>query len=166
MVTEPELFEEQGGFKEDVEDALEEVVEVVKEVELGEPEVPSLLLIRCPEAAKPEEAVVAQPQVIVVVADVAPVETPQAVAPQAEKPQEAAKPQQNNQRRNDGEAQNQNNGRGRGNDRNNNDRNGDRNNGRNDQNRGRNDNRSGNKVVGLGDHTPDFIGLSFEDRDT
>lgn len=55
MVTEPELFEEQGGFKEDVEDALEEVVEVVKEVELGEPEVPSLLLIRCPEAAKPEE---------------------------------------------------------------------------------------------------------------
>ena len=28
------------------------------------------------------------------------------------------------------------------------------------------DNRSGgNKVVGLGDHTPDFIGLSFEDRD-
>ncbi len=58
IVTEPEL-EEQGGFKEDVEDedALEEVVEaVVKEVELGEPEVCLLLLIRC-EAAKPESLV-------------------------------------------------------------------------------------------------------------
>lgn len=33
-------------------------------------------------------------------------------------------------------------------------------------NRGRgNDNRGGNKVVGLGDHLPDFIGLSFEERD-
>ncbi len=35
-----------------------------------------------------------------------------------------------------------------------------------DNNRSRNnDNRSGNKVVGLGDHLPDFIGLSFEERD-
>lgn len=60
MVTEPPLpeLEEQGGFKEDVEDALlEEVVEVVKEVELGEPEV-CLLLIRCPEAAKPDWSLV------------------------------------------------------------------------------------------------------------
>ena len=32
--------------------------------------------------------------------------------------------------------------------------------------KGRNDNRGGgNKVVGLGDHLPDFIGLSFEERD-
>ncbi|MGB3244987.1 MAG: DEAD/DEAH box helicase [Sulfitobacter sp.] len=42
--------------------------------------------------------------------------------------------------------------------------------GRNDDNnrgnRSRNDNRGGgNKVVGLGDHLPDFIGLSFEERD-
>ena len=28
-----------------------------------------------------------------------------------------------------------------------------------------NDNRAGNKVVGLGDHLPDFIGLSFEERE-
>jgi len=57
MVTEPlPELEEQGGFKEDVddEDALLEVVGV-KEVELGEPEV-CLLLIRC-EAAKPESLV-------------------------------------------------------------------------------------------------------------
>lgn len=61
MVTEPPLpeLEEQGGFKdEDVEDALlEEVVEAVKDVELGEPEV-CLLLIRCPEAAKPDWSLV------------------------------------------------------------------------------------------------------------
>ncbi len=39
---------------------------------------------------------------------------------------------------------------------------------RNTNNRSRgNDNRGGNnKVVGLGDHLPDFIGLSFEERDT
>ena len=36
----------------------------------------------------------------------------------------------------------------------------------NNRNKGRNDNRGGPKVIGLGDHTPDFIGLSFEDRDT
>ena len=32
--------------------------------------------------------------------------------------------------------------------------------------RGRNDKRGGNdnRVVGLGDHTPDFIGLSFRER--
>ena len=38
--------------------------------------------------------------------------------------------------------------------------------GRNANNRGRNnDNRGNNKVVGLGDHLPDFIGLSFAERD-
>ncbi|MGJ8625432.1 MAG: DEAD/DEAH box helicase [Sulfitobacter sp.] len=37
---------------------------------------------------------------------------------------------------------------------------------RNDNNRNNNDNRGGNKVVGLGDHLPDFIGLSFEERET
>ncbi|KIN76672.1 DEAD/DEAH box helicase [Sulfitobacter mediterraneus] len=37
--------------------------------------------------------------------------------------------------------------------------------GRNDKRgRGRNDHRGGNQVVGLGDHTPEFIGLSFDDR--
>tara|TARA_R110002072_G_scaffold847_5_gene6792 strand:- start:600 stop:2141 length:1542 start_codon:yes stop_codon:yes gene_type:complete len=37
---------------------------------------------------------------------------------------------------------------------------------RNNTNRSRNnDNRGGNKVVGLGDHLPDFIGLSFEERE-
>ena len=37
--------------------------------------------------------------------------------------------------------------------------------GRNDKrDRGRNDHRGGNQVVGLGDHTPEFIGLSFDDR--
>ncbi|MGJ5618655.1 DEAD/DEAH box helicase [Sulfitobacter sp. MF3-043] len=37
---------------------------------------------------------------------------------------------------------------------------------RSDNNRSRNnDNRGGNKVVGLGDHLPDFIGLSFEERE-
>ncbi|MGJ8615982.1 MAG: DEAD/DEAH box helicase [Sulfitobacter sp.] len=37
---------------------------------------------------------------------------------------------------------------------------------RNSNNRARNnDNRGGNKVVGLGDHLPDFIGLSFEERE-
>ena len=43
--------------------------------------------------------------------------------------------------------------------------------GRNDNNRSdnkrdnnRNDNRNDNRVVGLGDHTPEFIGLSFEER--
>jgi superfamily II DNA/RNA helicase len=41
----------------------------------------------------------------------------------------------------------------------------DRNKGNRNNNRGRNDNRGGPKVVGLGDHTPDFIGLSFADRD-
>ncbi len=34
----------------------------------------------------------------------------------------------------------------------------------NNRNRG-NDNRGGNRIVGLGDHTPTFIELSFEDRD-
>ena len=61
MVTEPPEAELEG-FKEDVEDALLEAVEaieaaeVVKEVELGEPEV-CLLLIRC-EAAKPDWSLV------------------------------------------------------------------------------------------------------------
>ena len=37
---------------------------------------------------------------------------------------------------------------------------------RSNNNRSRNnDNRDGNKVVGLGDHLPDFIGLSFEERE-
>ncbi|AXI46101.1 DEAD/DEAH box helicase [Sulfitobacter sp. SK012] len=34
----------------------------------------------------------------------------------------------------------------------------------NNNNRGGNNDRGGNKVVGLGNHTPDFIELSFEDR--
>ena len=36
--------------------------------------------------------------------------------------------------------------------------------GRSNKGRGRSNDRGGNKVVGLGDHTPDFIGLSFADR--
>lgn len=35
---------------------------------------------------------------------------------------------------------------------------------RKDSRGGRNNDRGGNKVVGLGDHTPEFIGLSFADR--
>ena len=42
----------------------------------------------------------------------------------------------------------------------------DRNRGRNDNRSGRGDDRGGNKVVGLGDHTPEFIELSFADRPT
>ncbi len=54
------------------------------------------------------------------------------------------------------------------NDRNRNDSNRSRNdNNRNDNNRNRrNNDRGGNQVVGLGDHLPDFIGLSFEERDS
>jgi len=44
------------------------------------------------------------------------------------------------------------------------DNNRDNNRGRNDNRGGRNNDRGGKKVVGLGDHTPEFIGLSFADR--
>ncbi|MEP5732529.1 MAG: DEAD/DEAH box helicase [Sulfitobacter sp.] len=76
-------------------------------------------------------------------------EAPQLADPQSDAPIDAAEDQSapkhdNNKRRNTRE-----NNRGRG------------------DKRGRSGNdRGGNRVVGLGDHTPDFIGLSFADRHT
>ena len=90
------------------------------------------------------------------VAAVAPeAETPKADAPKQDAPQpEAPQPQQAEAPKKD-EGRNENRNRN-DNNRNNNNRGG----------KGRNDNRGGgNKVVGLGDHLPDFIGLSFEERD-
>ncbi len=50
--------------------------------------------------------------------------------------------------------------------RNDSNRNSNSNRGRTDNRGGRGDDRGGNKVVGLGDHTPEFIELSFEERPT
>lgn len=94
------------------------------------------------EATKPVEATVAEAK------------TPRQDAPKQE---EAPQPQQTEAPKKD---------EGRTDNRNRNDNNRNENSRNTRGGKGRNDNRGGgNKVVGLGDHLPDFIGLSFEERD-
>jgi superfamily II DNA/RNA helicase len=96
-----------------------------------------------------------------------PVETakPEAAKADAPKPEAptAAAPQQQHQRAESTPAPKPQDNRDRTNNNNTSDK------GSRDNSRGRNDNRSkndrgGHQVIGLGDHTPEFIGLSFEDR--
>ncbi|MBU2868621.1 DEAD/DEAH box helicase [Pacificibacter marinus] len=116
---------------------------------------------RKPAADKAAELAAVETPVVDAVVETAPAPTPVAEAVQAEPVVEAQAEQQSSQRSRGG----------RSNDRNANDRNGaqerssyDRNNNSGGRGRGRYGREEKNTVVGLGDHLPTFIALSFEDR--
>jgi superfamily II DNA/RNA helicase len=115
---------------------------------------------------KPDDAPKAEPVTAPIKVEAAPVEVP------AEQPKvEAVETPEPAQTEAQGRDNNNRGGRSRGGrnnnrDNNNRDNNNRDNNSRDNNNRGgrNNDNRGGGPVVGLGDHTPEFIGLSFADR--